>query len=127
MLQFTMKKNILILIVVLIIFIFIYGVFVGTYKIFPYDILDSIKIIVLNEKIKSDQQNIVYENNISSLIHINTEKDILELKNKLIKFIWVDNGFPNSKLPDNIQINISNPLYDDFTNLKRILMNYFYL
>jgi hypothetical protein len=114
-----MKKNILILMIILI--IFIYGVFVGVYQIFPYDILDSIKAITLNEKIKSDQQNIIiYENNIKPLIHINTENDILELKNKLIKFIWADNGFPNSKLPDNIQINILNPLYDDFTNLKRI-------
>ena len=65
-----MKKNILLLIIILIISIFIYGVLVGTYKIFPYDALDSIKSIILNEKIKSDQQNMVYENNVSELFLI---------------------------------------------------------
>jgi len=120
MLQFTMKKNILILIIILIIFIFIYGVFVGTHKIFPYDALDSIKYIILNEKINSDQQNVVYENNVRELIHIKNTDDIFKLKNKLIDFIWKNNGFPNSKLPDSINLNISNPLYEDFLNLKRI-------
>ena len=115
-----MKKNFLILIVILIIFVFVYGVFVGTYKIFPYDALDSIKYIILNEKINSDQQNVVYENNVRELIHIKNTDDIFKLKNKLIDFIWKNNGFPNSKLPDSINLNISNPLYEDFLNLKRI-------
>ena len=115
-----MKKNILILITILIISIFIYGVFVGTYKIFPYDTLNSIKSIILNEKIKLDQQSTVYENNVSDLIHIKNSDDIFKLKNNLIDYIWKNNGFPDSKLPENIQINISNILYDDFINLKRI-------
>jgi len=100
--------------------IFIYGVLVGTYKIFPYEQMDYIKKITLNEKNEIIKENFYYENDINSLIHINTENDILELKNQLINFIWIDDDFPNSKLPDNIQTNISNPLYDDFTNLKRI-------
>jgi hypothetical protein len=115
-----MKKNILILIVILIIFVFIYGVFVGTYKIFPYDALDSIKSITLNEKIKSDQQNIVYENNVSKLIHIKNNDDIFKIKNNLIDFIWKNNGFPDSKLPNTVNVDISNSLYDDFLNLERI-------
>jgi hypothetical protein len=115
-----MKKNFLILIVILIIFVFVYGVFVGTYKIFPYDALDSIKSIALSEKINSNPQNIVYENNVSELINIKNSDDIFKIKNKLINFIWIDDDFPNSKLPDNVQTNILNPLYDDFTNLKRI-------
>ena len=115
-----MKKNILILIIILIIFVFIYGVFVGTYKIFPYDALDSIKSITLNEKIKSDQQNIVYENNVSKLIHIKNNDDIFKIKNNLIDFIWKNNGFPDSKLPNTVNVDISNSLYDDFLNLERI-------
>ena len=115
-----MKKNILILIIILIISIFIYGVFVGIYKIFPYDVLDSIKSIMLNEKIKSDQQNMVHENNVSKLIHIKNNKDIFKLKNNLIDFIWNNNGFPDSKLPNSVDRNISNSLYSDFQNLQRI-------
>ena len=116
-----MKKNSLLLLIALIVIsIFIYGVLVGTYKIFPYEQMDYVKKITLNEKNEIIKENFYYKNNINSLIHINTENDILELKNQLINFIWIDDDFPNSKLPDNIQTNISNPLYDDFTNLKRI-------
>ena len=117
---FIMKKNILILIVILLISVFIYGVFVGAYKIFPYDALDSIKSITLNEKIKSDQQSMVYENNVSELIHIKNKNDIFKLKNDLINFIWKNNGFPDSKLPNTVNVDISNSLYDDFVNLERI-------
>ena len=115
-----MKKNILILFIILIISVFIYGVFVGTYKIFPYDELDLIKSITLNEKIKSDQQNIIYENNINELIHIKNNNDIFKLKSNLIDFIWKNNGFPDSTLPDTVNVDILNPLYDDFSNLERI-------
>ncbi len=116
-----MKKNSLLLIIVVFsISIFIYGVLVGTYKIFPYEQLDYIKIISLNEKNGSDEKNIIYENNVNSLIHIKTADDISKLKNNLIDFIWSGDGFPNSKLPDSVQTDISNSLYDDFVNLERI-------
>ena len=115
-----MKKNILILIIILIISIFIYSVFTGTYKIFPYHVLDSIKSIILNEKIKSNPQNMVYENNVSELIQIKDNNDISKLRNNLTNFIWKNNGFPNSKLPASVNQDISNSLYDDFSNLKRI-------
>ena len=115
-----MKKNILILIIILTISVFIYGVFVGTYKIFPYDALDSIKSITLNEKIKANQENMVYENNVGELINIKNSDDVFKLKNNLIDFIWKDNGFPDSKLPNSVNLDISNSLYDDFLNLERI-------
>ena len=114
-----MKKNILLLILLLI-SVFIYGVLVGVYQIFPYDALDSIKAITLNEKIKSDQQNTVYENNVNELIHIKNSNDIFKIKNNLINFIWKNNEFPDSKLPTSVNVDISNSLYDDFSNLERI-------
>lgn len=116
-----MKKNSLLLIIVAFsISIFIYGVLVGTYKIFPYEQLDYLKTISLNEKNIHDEKNIVYENNVNSLIHVKTIDDIPRLKNNLIDFIWSGDGFPNSKLPNNVQTDISNSLYDDFVNLERI-------
>ncbi len=116
-----MKRNSLLLTILIIsISIFIYGVLVGTYKIFPYELLDYAKTISLNEKIDSNQPIIIYENDIKSLIHINNVNDISELRNRLIDYIWKNGGFPNSKLPDNIQSNISNPFYENFTNLQRI-------
>jgi len=83
-----MKKNILILIIILIISVFIYGVFVGTYKIFPYDELNSVKSITLNEKTIPDQQNTIYENNVNELIQIKDNNDISKLRNNLTNFIW---------------------------------------
>ena len=62
----------------------------------------------------------IYENNVSELIHIKNNNDIFKLKNNLIDFIWKNNGFPDSKLPDSINLDISNSLYNDFSNLKRI-------
>ena len=115
-----MKKNILLLIAFLLIFVFIYGVLVGVYQIFPYDVLDSIKAITLNEKIKSDQQNSIYENNITDLIQIKNNDDIFKIKNNLINFIWKNNGFPDSKLPVTVDVDILNSPYDDFSNLDRI-------
>ncbi|MCV0366650.1 MAG: hypothetical protein K5798_05245 [Nitrosopumilus sp.] len=116
-----MKKNSLLLIIAaLSISVFIYGVLVGTYKIFPYGQLDYVKTISLNEKNGSDEKNIIYENDVNSLIHINTVDDISKLRNNLIDFIWSGDGFPNSKLPDSVQTNISTPLYENFKNLKRI-------
>ena len=116
-----MKKNSLLLIIVAFsISIFIYGVLVGTYKIFPYEQLDYVKTISLNEKNESDEKNIIYENDVNSLIHIKTADDISKLRNNLIDFIWSGDGFPNSKLPNNVQTDISNLLYDDFVNLERI-------
>ena len=116
-----MKKNSrLLIIVALSISVFIYGVLVGTYKVFPYEQLDYVKMVSLNEKNDSDEKNSIYENDVNSLIHIKTVDDISKLRNNLIDFIWSGDGFPNSKLPDSIQTNISNPLYENFKNLKRI-------
>jgi len=116
-----MKKSSLVLTILIIsISIFIYGVFVGTYKIFPYDVLDYVKVITLNEKNELNKNDVYYETDVSRLIHINTVDDIGKLKNNLIDFIWKYDGFPDSKLPNNVQKNIVNPLYDDFINLKQI-------
>ena len=61
-----MKKNSLLLTILIIsISIFIYGVFVGTYKIFPYDVLDYIKVITLNEKNEfNDKDDFYYEHDV---------------------------------------------------------------
>jgi len=117
-----LKKNSLVLTILIIsISIFIYGVFVGTYKIFPYDVLDYVKTITLNEKNEFKvNDDVYYEDDVGRLIHIDTVDDIGKLKNKLIDFIWRYNGFPDSKLPDSVEKNILNPVYVDFINLKQI-------
>ena len=114
------KSSFLVIILALSVSIFIYGVFVGTYKVFPYEQIDHLKAIFLNEKNELDEKGIIYETNVKSLIHINTPDDVSKAQNELIDFIWSESGFPDSKLPDSVQINISDPRYEDFKNLQRI-------
>ena len=114
------KSSFLVIILALSVSIFIYGVFVGTYKVFPYEQIDQLKAIFLNEKNELDKKGIIYETNVKSLIHINTPDDVSKLQNELIDFIWSESGFPDSKLPDSVQTNISDPRYEDFKNLQRI-------
>ena len=77
-------KKILILLIPLLVSVFIYGLAVGVYEIFPYDLLDSVKSIILNEKTVFPHQNMVYENNIDSLLHIQNQDDVGKLRNNLI-------------------------------------------
>ena len=51
-------KKILILLIPLLVSVFIYGLAVGVYEIFPYDLLDSVKSIILNEKTIFPHQNL---------------------------------------------------------------------
>ena len=115
-----MRKIYLLLIILFSISIFTYGVFVGTYKIFPYELLDYVKSVSLNEKNENIDKNFHYETNVKSLIQITSVNDISKLRNNLINFIWKDDGFPSSKLPNSIQTNISDMRYNDLHNLQRI-------
>ena len=51
-----MKKTTIGLVIILVISVFIYGFLVGTYKFFPYELLDYSKEIILNEKVENDEK-----------------------------------------------------------------------
>ena len=115
-----MKKITMGLVIILILSVFIYGLLVGTYKFFPYELLDYSKEIILNEKTGIDNKNISYEKNVKSLIHINSKEDIINKKEALVDFIWKGEGFPISKMPNKIQKNVIDSRYENLVNLKRI-------
>ena len=114
------KYSLVVLFLILIPSVFIYGVLVGTYKIYPYDLMDSAKSIISNEKNILNEENSIVKNDVKSLISIKSESDIFNLKNNLIDFIWKDKRFPYSKLPDSVQSNILDSRYAELNNLKRI-------
>ena len=117
-----MKKKYIICILPVLMTVFMSGVYVGTYKVFPYNELDTVKNTVFSEKTtsqKSNPESLVYENNVQALIHINNESDIEKKRNNLINYIWKGKGSPIS-IPDEILTGISDVRFNDLTNLKRI-------
>mgnify|MGYP006117334287 CR=1 FL=1 len=98
--------------------IFFYGIAVGHYEIFPFDYLQSSKSLILNNFEKNQNDILIYENNIDSLITINSENDIIDKRKNLINFIW-KNSIPYSSsllIDENIQDN----RYQNLVNLKSI-------
>ena len=105
--------------------IFIYGLSVGVYKIFPYEVLDSSLDIIIEEKAIEDNQFII-QADLDSLIKIDDEEDIDQKRNELIEFFWnvgsiqhFDNITFRPQLPE-VESDISDSRYNNFQNLKRI-------
>ncbi len=60
------------------------------------------------------------ETDVSKLISIKNENDIIEKRTKLIQYIWKGRGFPYSKMPSNIKKDIKDEKYNDMENLEKI-------
>lgn len=102
---------------------FAYGLSVGAYKIFPFDIINYTKDTILGDKAKSGQSDInkfSYEANVNSLIRIHSEQDIVEKQNEIINYIWSGYGLPKSILPQKIEDGIYDDRYSNLSNLQRI-------
>jgi len=96
--------------------IFFLGIFVGHYEIFPFQVLQEAK------KLLTPQTSTVIQNesvDIYPLIHIKNIDDISRVRSDLINYIWIDEKYPLTKYPA-IVSDISDPRYDNFSNLKQI-------
>ena len=98
--------------------VFFYGIAVGHYEIFPFDFIQSSKSLILNNSEEEKNNILIYENNIDSLIEINSENDVFDKRKNLINFIW-KNTIPYSSLIL-IDKNIEDLRYSNFINLKSI-------
>ena len=98
--------------------VFSYGIVVGHYEFFPFEQIKKFKSIIVND-LENEQTDIsIYENDIDSLISINSENDIILKKTNLINFIWKDT-LPYSS-PISISEKINDERYQDISNLKSI-------
>ena len=98
--------------------LFFYGIAAGHYEIFPFDFIQSSKSLILNN-FEKDQNNIlIYENDIDSLIKINYENDIIDKRKNLTNFIWKNTVPYSSSI--SIDKNIQDDRYQNFNNLKSI-------
>ena len=117
-----MKKPLLSLLIISFAIIFFFGVYVGLYKIFPYEVLDSSKDILFEQKTIQNNQ-FFNQADVNSLIEINSESDIDQKRDFLIEYFWDVESFQRvkdkSQLPE-VEIDISDSSYNNFQNLKRI-------
>ena len=117
-----MKKPLLSLIIISFAIIFFFGVYVGLYKIFPYEVLDSSKDVLFEQKTTQNYQ-FVNQVNVDSLIKIDSKSDIDQKREFLTEFFWDTTTFQRikDKSPSpEVETNISDSNYKDFQNLKRI-------
>ena len=112
-----------ILVLILIIFVsmsfFIFGFSSGVYHYFPFEIINNAKRIVIGCYDPGEYPQI-FETDVTSLIKIQNQQDIIMKKEMLIDFIWSGEKFPSSKLPDIIDKSIIDLNYEDMKNLKNI-------
>jgi len=116
------KKPFLSLLIISFAIIFFLGVYVGLYKIFPYEVLDSSKDILFEQK-TIENNKFVNQANVYSLIKIDSKLDIDQKRDFLTEYFWDVGSFQRvkdkSQLPE-VEIKISDSSYKDFQNLKRI-------
>ena len=117
-----MKKSFLSLTIISFALIFFLGVYVGVYKIFPYEILDSSKDVLFKQKTIENNQ-FINQANLDDLIEIDSKSDIDQKRNFLAEFFWdvgsLQRLTDKSQLPE-VETDISDSNYKDFQNLKRI-------
>ena len=117
-----MKRPLLSFLIISFAIIFFFGVYVGLYKIFPYEVLDSSKDILFEQKTIQDNQ-FVNQVNVDSLIKIDDKSDIDQKREFLAEFFWDATTFQRvkDKSPSpEVEIDISDSNYKDLQNLKRI-------
>ena len=117
-----MKKLQYLLILSVFFVVFFYGLSVGVYKIFPYELFDSSKDVLFGQKTIENNQ-FVNQVDIDSLIKIDSKSDIDQKRNFLTEFFWNVGSLQSIKdkpqLPE-VESDISDSRYNNFQNLKRI-------
>ena len=108
--------------IVLIGIIFIFGLTVGVYKIFPYEIFDSSADLIKKEtSIKNNQ--FITQTDLNYLVKIDKESSIDQKRNDLIEFFWnvgsLERVQHDGQLPE-VESDISDSRYSNFQNLKQI-------
>ena len=108
--------------IVLIGIIFIFGLTVGVYKIFPYEIFDSSADLIKKEtSVKNNQ--FITQTDLNYLVKIDKESSIDQKRNDLIEFFWnvgsLERVQHDGQLPE-VESDISDSRYSNFQNLKQI-------
>ena len=115
-----MRLQLLVLIIILISIAFVYGVTVGLYEIFPYDILNNFKDTFYNDLPKDNFSISNIEiSELESLVLLKNHSDIEQKRILLLDFIWKEN-IPHDDLPNQVEKNITDNTFENLNNLKQI-------
>src|SRR3990167_10068220 len=117
-----MKKKFIVGFIIIIFPVFSYGILVGHYEIFPFEIISQTKFFLTNTTPEiAEYRSQIYQNpnDVVNLIRINSEEDIIKKRQELIDYIWIEKGFPFS-LPNSVENNVQDVRFDNLYNLKRI-------
>ena len=108
--------------IVLIGIVFIFGLTVGVYKIFPYEILDS-SLDAIKEEAPTENNQFITQSDLNTLVRIDGKLDIEKKRNDLTEFFWNVGSLQrvqhDGQLPE-IESDIYDSRYNDLQNLKRI-------
>ena len=108
--------------IVLIGIVFIFGLTVGVYKIFPYEILDS-SLDTIKEEAPTENNQFITQSDLNTLVRIDGKSDIEKKRNDLTEFFWNVGSLQrvqhDGQLPE-IESDIYDSRYNDLQNLKRI-------
>ena len=108
--------------IVLIGIVFIFGLTVGVYKVFPYEILDS-SLDAIKEEAPTENNQFIIQSDLNILVRIDGESDIEKKRNDLTEFFWNVGSLQrvqhDGQLPE-IESDIYDSRYNDLQNLKRI-------
>ena len=108
--------------IVLIGIVFIFGLIVGVYKIFPYEILDS-SLDSIKEEAPTENNQFITQSDLNTLVRIDGKLDIEKKRNDLTEFFWNVGSLQrvqhDGQLPE-IESDIYDSRYNDLQNLKRI-------
>ena len=117
-----MKSKILISLTFIIVIIFSYGIVVGHYQIFPFEILRDFNKIIKNDQFQSESRPQIYQDlsQVSNLIEISSKDDIETKKLLLNNYIWPNNDLPFNKMPTDYSTNIQDNLFSDIDSLLQI-------
>ncbi len=119
-----MKKSQYLLISAVFAVVFFYGLSVGVYNIFPYELLDSSNDALFGQKTIENNQ-FVNQADMDSLIKIDNKSDIDQKRNFLTEFFWNVESLQSLKdklqLPE-VESDISDSRYNNFQNLLRIVI-----
>ena len=101
---------------------FVMGIIVGGFHYQPYGIIHSVYVKLMPPKIDlSDTVESHYkEVNVSSLVHISNETDLISKRKSVINYIWKQDGFPHDKMPSHVEQNIHDDRFSEMNNLAQI-------
>ncbi len=113
-----MKIKIIISLILISAATFSYGLFVGHYEIFPFEILSEIKKIPYESESNTRLQ--IYQDlSKDDLISFQSIADIDNTKQTLIEYIWNDSKLP-IELPTKHEYDVKDRIADELQNLDRI-------